>query len=115
ADSLLALAEQEDPAWVEPVLQRGWVAYAVSRLGGVERSHNEQWIARGLEHAERALASHPNNADALELSATLPYRRYLLNLARPPHCRTARCEMSAQPSLAPAPPAPPRRTRSVTR
>lgn len=84
ADSLLALAEQEDPAWVEPVLQRGWVAYAVSRLGGVERSHNEQWIARGLEHAERALASHPNNADALELSATLRYRRYLLNLAGSP-------------------------------
>lgn len=84
ADSLLALGEREDPTWVEPVLRRGWVAYASSRLGGVDRSHNEEWIERGLAHAERALATHPDDAGALELSATLRYWRYLLNLAGTP-------------------------------
>ncbi len=84
ADSLLARAEREDASWTEPVLRRGWVAYAQSRLGGMDRSHNEEWIARGLTHAERALAAHPDDAAALELSATLRYWRYLLNLAGTP-------------------------------
>lgn len=84
ADSLLAVAEREDPSWLEPVLRRGWVAYAQSRLGGVERAHNEEWLARGMAHAERALSLHPDDPAALELSATLTYWRYLLNLAGSP-------------------------------
>lgn len=84
ADSVLALAEGEDAEWVEPVLRRGWVAYAQSRLGGMDRAHNEEWIARGLAHAQRARASHPDDAGALELTATLRYWRYLLNLAGTP-------------------------------
>lgn len=84
ADSLLALAEVEDAAWRLPVLRRGWVAYAQSRLGGMDRAHNEEWIDRGLAHAQRVRAAHPDDADALELSATLRYWRYLLNLAGTP-------------------------------
>ncbi|MHB1170700.1 MAG: hypothetical protein ACYC28_15600, partial [Longimicrobiales bacterium] len=84
ADSLLALAEGEDASWLEPVLCRGWVAYGLSRLGGVDRAHNEEWIERGLAHAERALLMRPDDAGALELSATLRYWRYLLNLAGSP-------------------------------
>jgi len=84
ADSLLALAEQEDPAWLEPVVQRGWAAYSRSRLGGLDRAHNEQWIRRGLEHAERAIAMRPQDPGALELRATLLYWQYLLNLAGTP-------------------------------
>jgi len=84
ADSLLERAEQEDTAWVEPVIRRGWLAYSQSRLGGMDRAHNERWIHQGLEHAERAIAARPNDADALELRATLLYWRYLLNLAGTP-------------------------------
>jgi TolB-like protein len=81
ADSLLAAAEAADPLWVEPIVRRGWVAYRQARLGGTDQSHNEKWIATGLEHATRALAASPHNAGALELRATLGYLRRILNLA----------------------------------
>ncbi|HEX6306855.1 MAG TPA: hypothetical protein VFZ69_01640 [Longimicrobiales bacterium] len=81
ADSMLARAEQEDPAWLEPVIRRGWVAFAQARLGGLDRTHNETWIGRALEHADRAVAAGPENPAALELRATLRYWRFLLNLA----------------------------------
>ena len=83
-DSLLALAEAADPAWSEPTVRRGWLAYRQSRLGGMDRLHYETWIARGLEHATRALAADPRSPRALELRATLQYWRYLLNLAGTP-------------------------------
>ncbi|HEX6133336.1 MAG TPA: hypothetical protein VFZ24_05220 [Longimicrobiales bacterium] len=84
ADSMLARAEQEDPAWLDPVIRRGWVAYAQARLGGLDRSHNEMWTGRGLEHANRAVAAGPENPAALELRATLRYWRFLLNLGGTP-------------------------------
>lgn len=83
-DSLLGLAEAADPAWLEPVVRRGWLAYRQSRLGGMDRAHNETWIERGLAHAERALTEQPKDAAALELRATLVYWRFLLNLAGTP-------------------------------
>jgi TolB-like protein len=84
ADSLLEAAESADPRWIEPVVRRGWVAYRQSRLGGMDRFHNEKWVALGLNHATRALALAPRNPSALELRATLVYWRYLLNLAGSP-------------------------------
>jgi TolB-like protein/tetratricopeptide (TPR) repeat protein len=84
ADSLLALAEEEDPRWVEPVVRRGWIAYRQSRLGGFDRSVYDRWIGTGLQHADRALAVDPDDADVLELKGTLLYWRYLLNLAGGP-------------------------------
>lgn len=80
ADSLMARAEAEDPTWLDPVTQRGWMAYSQSRLGGMDRMHYERWIEVGLEHAERALQRAPNDPDALELRGTLLYWKYLLNL-----------------------------------
>ncbi len=84
ADSMLERAEGEDATWIEPILRRGWVAYGQSRLGGIDRAHNEEWIARGLAHAARALAVSPDDGGALELRGTLRYWRYLLNLAGTP-------------------------------
>jgi TolB-like protein len=84
ADSLLALAERDDPTWITPIVRRGWIAYRQSRLRGMDRAHNERWIARGIEHADRAIATNPKNADALEVRATLTYWKYLLNLAGTP-------------------------------
>ena len=84
ADSILANAEAADPEWVEPVVQRGWIAYRQSRLGGFDRAGYVERIEEGLGHAERALESDPDHPDALELKGTLIYWRYLLNLAGGP-------------------------------
>lgn len=84
ADSIFAQAEAKDPNWIEPVIQRGWMAYRQSRLGGMDRSHFAEWIRTGLGHADRALVMDPSNGDALELRATLVYWKYLLNLGEGP-------------------------------
>jgi TolB-like protein len=83
ADALLEQAEAADPQWVEPIVRRGWVAYRQSRLGGVDREHNQEWVAKGLEHARRALGLATKDPGAIELHATLVYWRYLLNLGEP--------------------------------
>jgi serine/threonine-protein kinase len=81
ADSLLARAEGLDPEWATPAAQRAWLSYRQARLAGAfDRSHNDQWTRSGLEHAERAVALDPTDADALEARATLNYWRHLLNL-----------------------------------
>lgn len=84
ADSVLARAREADPTWTEPLVRRAWLAYRQSRLGGMDRSHYEKWLRVGMQHAEAALAEAPNDADALEVKATLQYWRYLLNLAGDP-------------------------------
>jgi TolB-like protein len=84
ADSLLAAAETADATWVEPIIRRGWLAYRQARLGGMDRQHNERWVARGMQHAGRAVAAAPRSPGALELRATLVYWRFLLNLAGTP-------------------------------
>ncbi len=74
ADSLLAGAEALDPAWVEPVVLRGWVARdrgALSSLGPGTLVQDD--VLRGLWHAERALVLEPGNAHALELRGILRY------------------------------------------
>jgi tetratricopeptide (TPR) repeat protein len=84
ADSLLALAERDDPT-VDHAHRPPWLdRLRQSRLRGMDRAHNERWIARGIEHADRAIATNPKNADALEVRATLTYWKYLLNLAGTP-------------------------------
>ncbi|HSM32140.1 MAG TPA: adenylate/guanylate cyclase domain-containing protein [Woeseiaceae bacterium] len=85
ADSILALAEQKAPEWAVPTVQRGWLDYQASRFTGFEdRVGADQWIERGLDHAELAVRLAPENPDALELRGTLRYWRYLLNLGGGP-------------------------------
>ena len=84
ADGLLAQSEGADGAWIAPAVERGWIAYRQSRLGGFDRSGYVHWIDQGLTHADRGLAIDPGDADALELKGTLIYWRYLLNLAGTP-------------------------------
>jgi TolB-like protein len=79
ADTLLAQAEQADPRWAEPIVIRGRLAYKLARLAE-ERVEAGEWIARGLGHAERALALEARSADALELRGTLRYLRWLFSL-----------------------------------
>ena len=80
ADSLLALAEEQDPAWADPIVARGLIAYRRSRLSGRDKTVLHPWIRTGLAHVGRALALAPNNADALELRGNLRYWGFLQSI-----------------------------------
>ncbi|MCK5483685.1 MAG: adenylate/guanylate cyclase domain-containing protein, partial [Gemmatimonadetes bacterium] len=55
ADSLLAVAEEIAPEWVDPTVQRGWLDYQNSRFTGFDdRSAADRWISDGMAHAETA-------------------------------------------------------------
>jgi serine/threonine-protein kinase len=76
ADSLLAIAEQRDAKWIEPVIGRALVSYRRSRLFG-RGDIIHPYLREGLAHIERALALDRNNADALELRGNLRYWGWL--------------------------------------
>jgi serine/threonine-protein kinase len=78
ADSLLAAAEVADPKWVEPIVQRGQIAYRRSRLTQ-DFTAASPWITVGLGHADRALALDPNYPRALELRGSLRYWTWLIH------------------------------------
>jgi TolB-like protein len=80
ADSLLGRAASLDGNWVEPVIQRGWVAFATRRVAGLDRTAAAEWIGRGLGYAEQALRQEPTDPEALDLRGTLRFFRYVLNL-----------------------------------
>ena len=84
ADSLLGLAEVADPVWVEPITERGWLAYRRARLAGNNRKALVHWVDVALGHAERALKLAPNDARALELRGTVRYLSWLQELAPDP-------------------------------
>ena len=73
ADSLLALAERVDPAWVRPPGARAHAAYRrawfAAVLGDIETAGAE--IETGLVHAQRALTLDANDAVALEQRGTI--------------------------------------------
>ena len=75
ADSLLAQAEQTDPRWVEPIVQRARVAYLRARLERVPREQ-DKWVSVGLAHIERALRAAHQDPDALETRGTLRFWRF---------------------------------------
>jgi serine/threonine-protein kinase len=77
ADSLLALAESLDPTWLEPVLQRGWIAADQARLREASPgAHEQNFIQLGLALSERALALEPEDAGALELQGVLSFNAW---------------------------------------
>jgi TolB-like protein len=84
ADSLFAAAEAADPRWVTPVAQRAWLAYRHARLNESDRTSSSEWIEKGLQHADRAIALKADDPDALEARGTLRYWRFLNNLEPDP-------------------------------
>ncbi len=83
ADSLLAAAEAADPRWVEPVVQRGWIAHRRARLTR-DRKGTAQLLGTALGHAERALRMAPGYPRALELRGTARYTGWVLELSSDP-------------------------------
>ena len=99
ADSLLEQAEAVEPRWARPSVSRGWLAFRqLDMVGTFITGHYRRWTARGLEHAERALALDRGNADALELRGTLRYYRWFFNL-EPDSARSAALLPAAQEDL----------------
>jgi len=85
ADSLLAAAEELAPEWVDPTVERGWLAYRRSRwAGATEQVEAGRWIDEGMDHARVALQLVPDDPDALELRGSLQYWRWLLDLEADP-------------------------------
>ncbi len=99
ADTILARAETLDPAWPKPAVLRGWMAYRQTDLvAGFDKAHYGKWLGTGLEHAAKALALSPDDADARELRGTLAYWRWLLNL-EPDQRKAAALLKSAEEDL----------------
>ncbi len=85
ADSLLARAEDIAPEWVEPTIDRGWLAFQRSRWAGPSGPDEaEPWIDQGMEYAQIALRLDPENADALELKGKLEYWQWILDMEPDP-------------------------------
>ncbi len=72
ADSILAVAEDADEGWVEPLVLRGKVAY---RLAGLAENRDAamQWMTTAVNHADRAIDLQQNAAEALELRGTVHF------------------------------------------
>jgi serine/threonine-protein kinase len=72
ADSLLMLAESGDPGWIDPTVERGWVATRRAQLySDVPQRYDEEVTRAGLGYAERAVERDPANARALEIRGLL--------------------------------------------
>ncbi|MEO7964050.1 MAG: protein kinase, partial [Gemmatimonadaceae bacterium] len=81
ADTAFQKVSTLDPAWVAPIVQRGWLSYRQSRLLTVlDRPTYSKWLQDGLLHAASAIGTEPKNVDALELRGTLRYWQWLLNI-----------------------------------
>lgn len=76
ADSLLDVAAGLDPTWPEPVVVRGWVAADLADLLVPGVGYDPQWLDRGLELAEDALARAPASPQSLELRGFLRYQKW---------------------------------------
>ena len=83
ADSLLALASEADPHWVEGFVQRGSAALLSSRAL-TAKSERANALRTGFGYAERALALQPSSPAALALRGSIRYRLWRLNLDADP-------------------------------
>ncbi len=74
ADSTFARAQSVDPAWIDPIVERGWVTYQKAQILKKHlRSRDPAMLRHGIELADRSLALVPGNARALDLRGTLRY------------------------------------------
>jgi TolB-like protein len=71
ADSILEQAEAEDPSYLTPIVDRGWVAAELARMGTSTASFDTTWTRVGISHADRALRKAPDDPRALEVRGIL--------------------------------------------
>jgi TolB-like protein len=72
ADSLYAIALEEDPEWPTPLVARGWSARTRAGLFSTSQTNRDRDLLEfGLEMAEAALRLDEGNAEALELRGSL--------------------------------------------
>jgi serine/threonine-protein kinase len=72
ADSIFALAEQVDPRWAEPTVQRGEVSRRRAILAD-DPAEADGWAEAGMSQAERALVIDDGNAKALAVRGASLY------------------------------------------
>jgi tetratricopeptide (TPR) repeat protein len=81
ADSLLTAARRVDGRWLEPTVQRAWIAYrralAGARGGEMEPEDVARHVQRAVAHADSALQRDPQHARALEVRGTARYLLYV--------------------------------------
>jgi TolB-like protein/tetratricopeptide (TPR) repeat protein len=85
ADSALVTAARADRGWVEPLIQRGWVARKTAFVLFGNDGARDSVVAvlrRGVEQAEAARRLRPNEPRALEVHGVLLHAQWLL--APPP-------------------------------
>jgi serine/threonine-protein kinase len=81
ADSALATAARADGNWIEPLIQRAWIARktAFFLLGnGVRGDSIPAALRRGIGHAEAARRITPQEPRALEVHGILLYSQWLI-------------------------------------
>jgi tetratricopeptide (TPR) repeat protein len=88
-DERLAEAEEADPAWPDPVVERAAVNYRLAYLAQNTPETAVPFIDTGLGHADRALELDRTSARALELRGTLNYFRWLLRVTPDPEEQAA--------------------------
>ena len=106
ADSLLALASDADPAWVEVFVQRGSAALLSSRAL-TEKNERASALRAGMGSAERALALQPSSPTALALRGSIRFQLWRLNLDADPARRdqlldSARADLESAVRMDPA-------------
>jgi len=74
ADSAFARAQAFDPAWIDPIVERGWAMYEQAQiLKGDLRTRDPAMLRSGIELADSALERDPRSARALDLRGSLRY------------------------------------------
>ena len=79
ADSLLALASEEDPRWTAPIVARGWIARTRAGLySASSTTRDRDLLEEGLGLAEAALRIDETDPEALELRGSIGVDLYRL-------------------------------------
>jgi len=89
ADSEFAQVETMDKKWAAPIVARGFIAFRKMQMyGNIDATQIPKWLDVAMGHADRAVASAPNDADALELRGTIRLFRWLYNRTPDPSAPT---------------------------
>ena len=81
ADSALARAARADPGWVEPLIQRAWIARKIALMlfgTGTSPDSMVAAIQRGIEYGRVARRLRPEDPRALEAHGTLLFTEWQL-------------------------------------